>query len=402
MIGKQGSTKRRNEPHIEGFEFIRHLGEGGFANTYLYRDLRHRFGDYVVAKVPKDKLRELSMIKGDVASLIALKDQKYIVEYCDIRCVRDTYILLMEYVEGLTLRELIGPFGNGRALPVPLAFRYAIQIAYGLRDAHHRNLVHRDIKPDNIIIEKKRDIPRILDFGIATLQREGSFKTSLYRHTMWYSPIEILKEGLGDQRVDVFSFGVTFFEMLTGTLPYYQKGATDYQLIKCIADQKIAPSVREFNDSVPIFLDKIIQKAIAPNKEDRYFSVEEMLSELEPPAEISRARSYFDAGKPRVAEKILSNLIQQRPNDPRVIAELALLKNRCHEYREAITQYEKAIQYDPCNPDLFKEAGVACLKAGDKEKALLYLEKSLNAATSAKQKRSVALLLKDLKRQDKK
>jgi len=328
--------------------------------------------------------------------LIALRNHQYIVEYCDIQCVRDKYILLMEYVEGPTLREILGDFGNGKPMNIARTIRYAIQIAEGLYDAHKLNLVHRDIKPDNIIIEKKRDIPKILDFGIATIQREGCFETSLYRHTRWYSPIELLKEGRGDQRVDIFSFGVTVFEMLTGTLPYFHENATEHQLIECITKQKKVPSARSYNPAIPHYLDRIISKAISPKKEDRFLNFDQLLAELGLPTELQSAKLQFENGRPRVAEKIINNLLQKRPDDSRIIAELAKLKAKCHEYREAGELYEKAITLDPCNSDILKDAGNNSLNLGNTKKAKNYLEKALKSAENINSRRSIDQLLKGI------
>ena len=394
MLNRRVKTRIRSEPHIEGFKFVKHLGEGGFANTFLYRDLKKKFGEYVVAKIPKDRMREESLIKGDLTSLSALKNSPYIVQYCDIISVGSTYILLMEYVDGPSLRDIIGPVGNGNALPVGKALSYGVQIAEGLRNAHQLNLVHRDIKPDNIIIEKKKDIPMILDFGIATLQHQGGFETVLGRHTPWYTPLEIIMHGQGDQRVDIYGLGVTLFEMMTGVLPYYQEEATEFQLINYITEKKEIPSMGTYRADIPVYLDRIIQKAIAPKQEDRYFSLDDMLSDLAPPDELESARLYFKSGKAKIAEKILLNLMKQRPDDPRIIAELALLKNRCHNFRKALAYYQKALQLDPGNPELLKKTGVVCKQTGDKDKARHYLHRALRAAVNDKEKRSIERLLK--------
>jgi serine/threonine-protein kinase len=197
----KGKTIYRPHIFIEGFEYMRTLGVGGFASTHLFRDIKGQYGEFIAVKVPHDKEREEALIRGDIFSLPALRNCPYIAKILDVRCIKGRYVLLMEYVDGPLLRDLLGKTGSVAKLPIEKALKYAIHVAKGLDTAHLQQMVHRDIKPENIIINQSNDTAKILDFGIASLMgRKGHFKTSLRRYTAFYSPGEISRPRLEDTR----------------------------------------------------------------------------------------------------------------------------------------------------------------------------------------------------------
>ena len=117
-------TVKREHPEIEGFRYVRTLGEGGFARTYVYEDLERHFGHkFVVVKVPKDKEREESLVKGDIVALSCLRDIPQIVRFYEVRYASGSYVLIMEFVEGSILRDVLRGLGAAGRLSVELALR---------------------------------------------------------------------------------------------------------------------------------------------------------------------------------------------------------------------------------------------------------------------------------------
>ena len=205
---KEGANPQRKS--LPGFRHIRTLGSGGFASTELYEDSKGRYGRYVVVKIPHNREREEDLILGDILLMARLESTPYIAKIHDIRRIDGRYVLIMEYVDGQSLRQTINEYKDGRGLPVDRAVKYGLHVACGLRVAHACRRVHRDIKPDNIIIDTATGNAKILDFGIASiLGRDGVFETTFGHHTPIYSAPEILYTGKGDHRVDIFSLGVT-------------------------------------------------------------------------------------------------------------------------------------------------------------------------------------------------
>jgi len=392
MNVKRGHTVVRSIPNLNGFEYVKTLGSGGFATSYLYKDLHREFGDHVVVKVPHDKQHELALLKGDAASLATLRNQPNIVQYYDIRLAKERYILLMEYVKGPSIRDLLGSVGKGKSLAVEKAVKYALQIAYGLKTAHKKQMVHRDIKPENIIIEATSDTPKILDFGIASLtKKSGVFETVLYRRTVAYTPLEILEEGKGDHRVDIFSLGVTFYEMITGNLPYFQPNATEHQTIQMMRAGK-APSPRHLVPGLPRYVDDVVHKAIAPHKDQRYQDISLFISDLEQPTQLRIAEDHQRRGAVRKADRILRTLIDQRPNDSRGFIALASLMNRCQRFLEANDILSKAIAIDPFDPSLHMRLGVNMAQVKNYHKAADHLKQAYKLAQNATMKRKIKLL----------
>ncbi|NCC94874.1 MAG: serine/threonine protein kinase, partial [Opitutae bacterium] len=313
---------------MEGFQWVRMLGRGGFATTHLFQDLHRHYGaDFITMKVPHDKEREEPLIRGDILSLASLRDIDYVVKFLDVRCIQGRYVLLMEFVDGPSLRDLIGPAGEGRPLAIARAVAYALHTARGLEASHRRHMVHRDIKPANIIISKTDDTARILDFGIATIADTlGEFETRHKRHTPVYAPPEMIFDGKGDHRVDIYALGVTLFEMLTGRLPHYRRGAN--WMYPVVRMREVGPpSLREINPGIPRHLEQAVHKALAPDPDRRFADMGALIRALGPPPELKLAQDHLAAGAVRRAEHVLTALMERAPEDVRGFAALAAMFN---------------------------------------------------------------------------
>lgn len=378
---------------IEGFECVRCLGRGGFATTYLYSDLKKKYGELVAVKVPHDKATEEVLIQGDAVSLAILRQIPNIVRILEIKQAGGRYVLIMEYVDGPLLSELLNEIGSPPTLSIKEAIRYVLDIAQGLAAAHQRQLVHRDIKPENIIIDSARDSARILDFGIASIiSNEGCFRTVNIKCTLAYTPLEVLEHGKGDCRVDIYALGMVFYRMVTGTLPYYRRGVTPVQMVNILREEAPQPPV-EINPAIPRYVNRAIMSAINPDLQERCQSMEAFMSILEMPPEIGHARRHMATGAVKRAERVLQTLLNRLPEDSRGYAAMAALLSRCRRHSEAIEMLLKAIEIDPYELGLHLRLGTLFLKAGNKEMAARHLKKAMKLGPDKKMKKQLRLLL---------
>ena len=191
--------------------------------------------------------------------------------------IEDEYIIAMEYVDGKSLKEVLT---EKKVLPIKEAVHYLKQMLKGLHYAHSRNIIHRDIKPANIMINKENEV-KLSDFGIAKVfGTQGVTKTGMLLGTPWYtSPEQILGKSI-DFRSDLYSAGITFYEMLTGRVPFDSETNSDFQIQRAhLETPPTRPSI--YNSEIGIKVEKFILKALQKNPDKRFQSASEMLEELE-------------------------------------------------------------------------------------------------------------------------
>ncbi len=374
---------------IDGFEFVRCLGRGGFATTYLYRDLEKKFGKYVAIKFPHNKSSEEALIQGDIFSLAMLRQHPNIVKIFGVMQVRGRYVLLMEYVEGPLLSELIGRPGTSPKLTVDQSIRYVLDVAKGLAAAHKCKMVHRDIKPENIIIDQAKDTAKILDFGIASLvSDDGFFETVNVRCTPAYTPMEVVLYGKGDSSVDIYSLGMVLYRLVTGTLPFKGQDIMRHEV-------KPKPPI-SINPAIPRYLNQAIMSAINPDPHERCHSMEHFISLLDPPPEIEHAKRHLTAGSVKRAQQVLYSLIRRQPDDYRGYMAMATLHSRCQRYSEAVKNLRKAVELDPFEPNLHLNLGTLLLKLNQQNEAIKELETAKKLIRDPKKQKQIKLLLRKI------
>src|SRR4051794_7867750 len=197
-----------------------------------------------------------------------------IVSIYDRGEAEDTYYIAMEYLDGRTLKELI--VGHGQA-PVRVAVEYARQILSALRFAHRHGIVHRDIKPHNVLVDREGRV-KVTDFGIARAGTSQMTETGSIVGTAQYLSPEQARGGEVDQRSDLYSLGVVLYELVTGKTPF--EGDTPVEIaMKHLSATPQKPS--ELRSDIPPELDMVIMRALAKDPDERYQSADEMESDLE-------------------------------------------------------------------------------------------------------------------------
>ncbi len=259
---------------ISHYKILAQLGEGGMGIVYKAQDTEL---DRIVAlKFLPQRLTsneaERARFLQEAKAASALNHPNVCIIY-GIDEHQGQKFIEMEYVDGVTLRTRVAE----SPLKISEALSFAIRIGEALNEAHGKGIVHRDIKCENIMLNSKNQI-KVMDFGLAKLK--GSLKltrTSSTVGTLGYMAPEQIQGGEVDARSDIFSFGVVLFEMLTGKMPF--RGEHEAAMMYSILNE--APeSVLKYREEVPAEIDRIIQRALEKDPEDRYQHIDDMVSEI--------------------------------------------------------------------------------------------------------------------------
>src|SRR6266404_7128953 len=252
----------------------RKLGSGGMADVYLAED--QELGRRVALKLLNDRHAAddqfVERFRREAQSAAGLNHPN-IVSIFDRGRAEGTYYIAMEYLDGRTLKELL--VRNGPT-PIPIAIDYARQILGALSFAHRNGIIHRDIKPHNIVVGGDGRL-KVTDFGIARSGASQMTEAGSIVGTAQYLSPEQARGAPVDQRSDVYSVGIVLYEMLTGTVPF--TGDTPLEIaMKHLSEVPVPPS--ELRDDVPDDLDLVVLRALAKDPEDRYQTADEMNADL--------------------------------------------------------------------------------------------------------------------------
>ncbi|WP_250278297.1 Stk1 family PASTA domain-containing Ser/Thr kinase [[Clostridium] colinum] len=254
------------------YEILELIGVGGMANVYCAKDLK--LDRKVSFKVLKEEFIDEEFIGkfSKEARAAARISHINIANVYDVGNDGNIYYIVMEYVDGYTLKDIIktkAPFTNEEVLGI------SIQIANALEVAHSNNIVHRDIKPQNILVTKDGGI-KVTDFGIARATTSNTITTDTMGSVHYFSP-EQARGGYVDFKSDIYSLGIIMFEMITGKLPFDGDGVV--QLAMKHINEPL-PDMKELNPKISSSLEKIILKATNKNSDNRYSSTKELNLDL--------------------------------------------------------------------------------------------------------------------------
>lgn len=266
----------RGQKINDRYQIIRTIGEGGMANVYLAHDLILD-RDVAVKILRGDLADDEKFVRRFQREAIAASSLSHpnIVEMYDVGEDDGKYYIVMEYVEGKTLKSLIKKRGS---LTLPEVIDIMSQLTSAIACAHDSNIIHRDIKPQNVLI-KEDGIVKITDFGIAmALNSNELTQTNSVMGSVHYLPPEQANGKGATVKSDIYSLGIVMFELLTGKLPFKGENAVEIA-IKQMKTQ--IPSVRNINEQIPQSIENIILKACAKNPKNRYKNVLEMYSDIE-------------------------------------------------------------------------------------------------------------------------
>ncbi len=255
------------------YEILEKIGTGGMSDVYKAKD--HKLNRPVAVKVLKQEFSEnanfVSKFRIEAQAAAGLMHPN-IVNVYDVGEENGIYFIVMELVEGITLKKYIEKKAR---LSVKEAVSIAIQVSMGIEAAHNNHIIHRDIKPQNIIISKEGKV-KVTDFGIAKAATSNTITSNVMGSVHYTSP-EQARGGYSDEKSDIYSLGVTMFEMLTGRVPF--NGETTVAIaIKHIQEEM--PSPREFVSEIPISVEQIVFKCCQKSRDRRYQSMGELVGDL--------------------------------------------------------------------------------------------------------------------------
>nr|WP_296264766.1 Stk1 family PASTA domain-containing Ser/Thr kinase [uncultured Merdimonas sp.] len=255
------------------YEVLSKIGAGGMADVYKGRD--QMLNRYVAIKVLKKEFREdedfVRKFRSEAQAAAGLLHPNVVNVY-DVGEDRGLYYMVMELVEGITLKEYIEKKGR---LSHKEVISIAIQMCAGIGAAHAAGIIHRDIKPQNIIISKEGKV-KVTDFGIAKAVTSNTISTNAMGSVHYTSP-EQARGGFSDQKSDIYSIGITLYEMVTGQVPF-DGDSTVSVAIKHLQEEITPPS--ELVSDIPYSLEQIILKCTQKNAERRYPNTDELIQDL--------------------------------------------------------------------------------------------------------------------------
>ena len=397
----------------EPFERIRLLGTGGFARTWQVRviddDLREEFGtDEVAIKSPLSKEKERTLkhelelnavLHQRVKKLHALN----IARYLGFTVFDRKIVMVMEYCSGGSLRARIGKIGFQKPMPATDAVRIVKGVLNGLASIHREHIFHRDIKPENILFDG--DVPKVADLGISRMLEANDFASTAMGTFPYMSP-EILGPEGASFPSDIWSLGVTLYEMVTGRLPFGDKTTPIKTMVHLICSEAHVPAYKVRED-VPRELSAIIDHSLHKDPSNRYGTAEQMFEAL------CRFERGEDAGPDRKITMLLDSLRSQgctdsveeqlrqlavkHPQEPKVYQALGEFYNRCMRHSEAISTFKKGLQLSPDNALLYWDMAMAYQSMRKRVDAARCLERAIALGLDPSFQRHAAALLMALR-----
>lgn len=330
------------------YEILEKIGTGGMSDVYKAKD--HKLNRFVAVKVLKQEFSEnanfVSKFRIEAQAAAGLMHPN-IVNVYDVGEENNIYYIVMELVEGITLKKYIEKKAR---LSYKEAVSIAIQVSMGIEAAHNNHIIHRDIKPQNIIISKDGKV-KVTDFGIAKAATSNTITSNVMGSVHYTSP-EQARGGYSDEKSDIYSLGITMFEMLTGRVPF--NGETTVAIaIKHIQEEM--PSPAEFVPEIPGSVESIVLKCCQKSPDRRYQNVQELLADLKQslinPDEdfVIQNDPDMDGGTRAITENDMAQIkrraVYQEPQEDsmRLLSDTEAM----YEGDELEEEYEEEYDYNP-------------------------------------------------------
>lgn len=340
------------------YEIIEKIGEGGMAEVYKAKC--HLLNRYVAVKILKPEYAKdetfVKRFRREAQSAAALTHANIVSVY-DVGAEGDINYIVMELLESKTLKDYIEEHG---AMPSDLVLKISAQIASALETAHKAHIIHRDIKPQNIVLNKNM-VAKVTDFGIAKITNVPSATITSFGSTMgsvhYFSP-EHAKGGYTDEKSDIYSLGVVMYEMATGKLPFDADSPVSVAL-KQIQEDPVPPI--DVNPNVSPALNQIILKALQKSTALRYQNATEVISDisqalLRPNSLILRPASSVEAGATQVIPILGNNEVPEavpnlRTREPRRANVISTREAMKEELPEEDSKSDEEISEEPKKKD---------------------------------------------------
>lgn len=296
------------------YEIVSKIGAGGMSDVYKAKD--HILGRFVAIKVLKPEYSEdrsfVAKFRTEAQSAAGLEHPN-IVNIYDVGSEEGLHYIVMEYVEGITLKTYIEKKGQ---LSFKEAVSIAIQVARGIEAAHNKQIIHRDIKPQNIIISTEGKV-KVTDFGIARAASSNTVSSDVMGSVHYSSP-EQARNGFVDGRSDIYSLGIVMYEMVTGRVPF-DGDTTVAVAIQHLQEEMTPPSV--YAKNLPISMEKIILKCTQKNPDRRYQTIGDLLADLRkslvsPDEDFVVIAPLVDNGKTKVISSEEIRQIKEHSSNP--------------------------------------------------------------------------------------
>lgn len=328
------------------YEIMGRVGNGGMAD--VYKAIDRKLNRYVAVKVLKREFREdESFVRKfqTEAQSAAVLTHPNIVNVYDVGEDRGLYYIVMELVEGITLKDYIQKKGR---LTTKEVISIALQVCSGMEMAHNNNIIHRDIKPQNIMISKEGKV-KVTDFGIAKATSSNTISTNVMGSVHYTSP-EQARGGFSDAKSDIYSLGITMYEMITGELPFDGDSTVSIAL-KHLQEDIVPPS--ELVPDMPYSLERIILKCTQKSPDRRYVDIAQLSRDLK--------HSLADPDGDFVVIKPLTSVADTRMVSPEELERI----QKAAEYSD--DSYD---EYDEYEDDDYEERRERRRRNAEKEKEI--------------------------------